>query len=127
MNKATIEVKVKVNDRGTNGYRIVDAVWCFLLYRGFWRSDSFERDLKETVPRESRCWCVSGWWTIDREYKSAVEGLLHDHFTPPSNGWNSNAPPSVRCCECNGRGHFLYPMSTPRCTHCDGTGKVPAF
>lgn len=30
----------------------------------------------------------------------------------------------MKCSECKGRGHFLFPMSTPTCEACGGTGAV---
>lgn len=32
----------------------------------------------------------------------------------------------MKCQECNGRGHFLFAMSTPTCDVCGGTGVVGA-
>ena len=32
----------------------------------------------------------------------------------------------MKCTECNGRGHFLLPLSTPTCDVCGGTGEVAA-
>lgn len=31
----------------------------------------------------------------------------------------------MKCEECSGRGHFLFPYSTPQCDLCNGTGKIP--
>src|SRR5574342_542990 len=32
---------------------------------------------------------------------------------------------TTKCRECNGRGHFLLPMTTPVCDRCEGTGVEP--